>query len=353
MTSIRGGFIFLFVILAPEVIASDLTGVNKRNDGKSPGTNASALWSDPEGISSRDLFYGSGGEKDEPHGPYIFVKEDLDGSNPKLDIRDRNQVEWKVKLGIEARPETVASRLIWAVGYFTNEDYFLPELRVDNMPAHLHRGQKFIAPDGSMHNVRLKRQLKDEKKIGAWRWRDNPFAGTRQINGLRVMMALMNNWDLKDENNAIYRIKHSGDSAGSEEIYMVSDLGASFGTTGITWPLSKSKGNLESYSRSKFTRRMGPDYVDFCIPSRPALFYLVSPRQFVHRLHLRWLGKHIPHADVMWIGQLLGQLSPDQIRDAFRAAGYSPQELEGFTQVVLKRIAELNVNEEVAVRRGF
>ena len=234
MTRIRRSFIFLLLILAPEVVASDLTGVNKRNVGKPIDTNTSALWNDPDGISSRNLFYGSGGEEDEPHGPYTFVKEDLDGSNPKFDIRDRNQVGLKVKLGIEARPETVASRLVWAVGYFTNEDYFLPELSVDNMPAHLHRGQQFIDPDGSMHNVRLKRQLKDEKKIGAWRWRDNPFAGTREINGLRVMMALMNNWDLKDENNAIYRIKHSGDSAGSAEIYMVSDLGASFGTTGIT-----------------------------------------------------------------------------------------------------------------------
>ncbi len=34
--------------------------------------------------------------------------------------------------------------------------------------------------------------------------RDDPFEDTREWNGLRVMMALMNNWDLKDENNAIY-----------------------------------------------------------------------------------------------------------------------------------------------------
>ena len=30
------------------------------------------------------------------------------------------------------------------------------------------------------------------------------FPDTRKFNGLRVMMALMNSWDLKDENNAIY-----------------------------------------------------------------------------------------------------------------------------------------------------
>jgi hypothetical protein len=41
------------------------------------------------------------------------------------------------------------------------------------------------------------------------------------------------------------------------------------------------------------------------------------------------------------MGQLLGQLSPEQIRDAFRAAGYSPQEVEGFTRVVEERIGQL------------
>jgi hypothetical protein len=45
-------------------------------------------------------------------------------------------------------------------------------------------------------------------------------------------MALMNNWDLKDDNNAVYLEKHKDGL--SEQIYLVSDLGASFGTTGFT-----------------------------------------------------------------------------------------------------------------------
>ena len=59
------------------------------------------------------------------------------------------------------------------------------------------------------------------------------------------------------------------------------------------------------------------------------------------RLHMRWIGRRIPREDVQWIGQLLAQLSPEQIRDAFRAAGYTPDEVEGFAKVVEKRIAEL------------
>ena len=56
------------------------------------------------------------------------------------------------------------------------------------------------------------------------------------------MMALINNWDLKDVNNAIYRGKDG------ELVYMVSDLGASFGTTRLERSHEKAKGNLVSYS---------------------------------------------------------------------------------------------------------
>jgi len=56
---------------------------------------------------------------------------------------------------------------------------------------------------------------------------------------------------------------------------------------------------------------------------------------------MRWIGRDIPRGDAKWIGELLSQLSRDQIRDAFRAAGYSPAEVEQFSDVVEKRIAQL------------
>jgi hypothetical protein len=58
-------------------------------------------------------------------------------------------------------------------------------------------------------------------------------------------------------------------------------------------------------------------------------------------MDLRWIGKQVPRADARWMGDLLARLSPEQIRDAFRAAGYSPEETEGFAQVVERRIKEL------------
>ena len=53
------------------------------------------------------------------------------------------------------------------------------------------------------------------------------------------------------------------------------------------------------------------------------------------------LGRNIPREDVLWIGQLLSRLSSKQIRDAFRAAGYSDAEVEQLGQVIEKRIGQL------------
>lgn len=305
-------------------------------------TNAPALlWQQPADIASRDLYYGPGGKEHAPHTTYTFLREDLNGTNPKFDVRDENGVKWRVKLGVEARPETVASRLVWAVGYYANEDYFLPELRVENMP-HLKRGQNLVGPDGTVRDVRLKRFRDGEKKIGEWKWRENPFNRQREFNGLRVMMALMNNWDLKDTNNAIYEEKKDVESGSPQLHYEVSDLGASFGTTGRSWTHSRSKGNLSSYRHSKFISKVTPEYVDFNVPGTPAVIYVFTPKEYITRMDMRWIGKRIPRSDAKWIGGLLGQLSPEQIRDAFRAAGYSPQQVDDFAGAVEERIAQLN-----------
>jgi hypothetical protein len=331
----------LVTLLAALVCAVPL-GAEKRHEPESGGKERAApgppiLWRLPTDIASRNLFYGPGGEEDAPHSVFTFEKEDLQGTNPKFDVRDENGVKWKVKLGVEARPEVAATRLVWAVGYSANEDYFLPELRVQGMPSHLHRGQNLVGPDGTLHNVRLKRYLEGEKKMGDWRWRQNPFSGTRELNGLRVMMALINNWDLKDANNAVYDEKDS-----NEQVYLVSDLGASFGTTGRSWTATMGKGNLGSYERSKFISNVTPQYIDFDVPTRPALIIIFKPLDFIERLEMHWIGQQIPRADVQWIGQLLAQLSPAQIEDAFRAAGYPPEEVQAFSNVVEQRIAALN-----------
>ncbi len=333
--------VLALVVSEPFGLARTKKGeVPAQQPGEITGNILTVLWREPKNISGENLFYGAGGKNNEPHGPFTFLKEDLEGTNPKFDVMAADGVKWKVKLGDEARPETVVSRLVWSVGYNTDWDYFSPAIQVQEMPFRLHRGQKLVGPNGAVQNVRLKREPQGEKKIGIWKWRHDPFTGTREWNGLRVLMAVVNNWDLKDENNAIREAKLPGDRA--ERFYEISDLGSSFGKNGLSRDRKKSKGDLEFYVRSQFIKKIGPDYVDFATPRRADVITLVNPHEFFSRLGLRWIAKRVPLQDARWMGQLLAQLSQDQIRDAFRAGGYSPQEVDGFTSAVESRIAQLN-----------
>ena len=296
-------------------------------------TGVAVLWREPGDISSRNLFYGPGGEAHVPRGTFTFQEEEMAGSSPKFEVVDENGVKWRVKMGPEARPETAASRLVWAVGYLANEDYFLPVLHVEQM-TRLRRGKNFVSSGNNVHNVRLKRHLNDEKKIGPWSWAKNPFTGARELYGLRVLMAVMNNWDLKDINNSVYQTR--GEPV--EDRYMVSDLGASFGPTGLNWRL---KGKPAAYCDSKWIKAISPEFVDFNVPSGlPVTFFLDIP-ELVRRTSLLWLGHHIPRKDARWMGDSLARLSPQQIRDAFRAGGYSADEVEQLGKVVERRIGEL------------
>jgi hypothetical protein len=334
----------------------------------------SALWHDPGEISSLDLSFGEGGRAHAPLGDaiYSFEKEDLGGTSPKFYVKDQDGVQWLVKVGDEARGETAATRVVWAMGYFVDEDYFVPEIHVSGM-AKLHRKSRSIHKDGTITNARLKRAPPKQKKLNTWAWADNPFRGSRELNGLRVMMALINNWDLKTVNNKVYGVKegkgatHKDDSDDKEEAstdladgdnnssphipdgerdvanvrYVVSDLGASFGRTGGF--SSRSKGKLKDYQKDNFIRATTPETVDFVMRTKPGgILRVFKPHYYRQRTAMAATVENVPRADAKWIGGQLAQLTPEQIRSAFLAAGFTPREADGYLVELQKRIVELN-----------
>jgi hypothetical protein len=82
--------------------------------------------------------------------------------------------------------------------------------------------------------------------------------------------------------------------------------------------------------------------VDFVVNSRPLLVTAVDAPNYITRTKMQSIVKNIPKGDAKWIGQILGRLSRDQISECFRAAGYAPEDVEGYTGIVESRIAELN-----------
>jgi hypothetical protein len=297
---------------------------------KSTGKKVLALWRQPSDIRTRNLFYGAGGQAGQPTAPFHFIEEDRGGSNAKFTVKDARGIRWKVKLGEEARPETAATRLLWAAGYFTDVDYYLPQFHVVGLQK-LSRGMKYVSTDGTIHGGRFERS---HKKIEDWSWFENPFIGTREFNGLRVMMALMNNWDLKQENNAIYNMNEG------ELRYLVSDLGGTFGKTGGDW--TRSKSDVDDYYESKFIHKVTNKDVDLVLHNRPPFLYAVAVPYYVKRVEMEKVGEDIPRSHARWIGRQLSQLSDNQIKDAFRAAGYSSYEVDGYSRKLRGRINQLN-----------
>ena len=323
--------IVLLVVLSVPVLAQKPGGEETQDRAsKLPAV----LWRDPGNMSTINVFHGAGGEAHapDPNGQYKFLEEDLDGTNPKFTVQHADGTEWKVKLGEESRSETAATRLLWAAGYFVDEDYYLSGFTVTGLPK-LRRGQDFTEPNGMVRGARLERRLKDVEKIGEWKWTDNPFARSRELNGLRVMMALLNNWDLKKVNNVIY-------DTGTERQFVISDVGATLGNTGHYFTRSKSV--LRHYARSKFIAETAPDTVDFELHTRPFFLTIFAVPHYREYAGMEKIVKHIPRDHARWLGQRLSLLSEEQLKDCFRAAGYQPDEVDGYTSVVRKRIADLN-----------
>ncbi len=261
-------------------------------------------------IRQRDLFYGPGGKAMKPNLSKItFIEEEKSGHNKKYRIKDGAGRVWVAKLGREAQPETAAVRLLWGLGYKTEINYLVPTLTIPSI--------------GTFKNVRLEARPETVERLDEWQWKENPFLGTKELQGLKIMMVFFNNWDVLDLQNKI--LKNA-----NQHQYIISDLGATFGKLGnnnlfVIYRLGRKTNNPDKYLNSSFIDEVENGEVDLAYKGKN-----------------RDLFDGISVADARWLSDLLSQLSDKQIEDAFRAANYSGKDLEMFKQGVKNRIAELS-----------
>jgi hypothetical protein len=299
------------------------------------------LWSDPGSIQSRNLFYGPGSARLRPIAPFTFIEEDRGGESPKFIVADAEGVKWSVKLGPEAQAETVATRLVWAVGYFAEEAYYFDKIRVKNLPR-LSRGREYVKVSGEVHGTRFEPRRETFRNEGPWDWNKNPFAGTKELNGLKILMILLNNYDARKENN---KILVSEKSVRNRPIarYVVTDLGATLGKAdGLGG--NRSKNDLEDFLSTRFVLGVEDGAVEFDYDTRPTNFGVISilyPPYYFGQVRKEKSMRGIPVAHARWIGSLLGRLSKAQLRDAFRAANYDTATRESYVNAFLERIRQL------------
>jgi hypothetical protein len=280
----------------------------KNKGNKKPHTGTAVLWREPSDIQSRDLLAGPGGDAMKPDVSHVtFIERKEGGHSTKYRVQDASGNEWVAKIGSEAQSETSANRLLWAVGYETEINYLIPHLVIEGK--------------GAFDNVRLEARPKGVKRTGNWKWEDNPFKGTPEFQGLKIMMLLINNWDMKDQNNQILATRDEATGEG-ELRYIISDLGGSFGKTGGV--ISRSRNKPSDYVKANFIERVRGETIAFHYAGKN-----------------KKLFDNISIADARWLSGLLGHLTDEQIKDAFRAANYSPADVDELSSAFRERINTL------------
>src|SRR6185436_7355905 len=297
----------MILMLAVSVAAQD-DKAKKDKSGKKPLTGTPVLWNDPTDIASRNLILGAGGEEMKPDISRVtFIEEKTGGFSKKYRVKDAKGNEWIAKIGKEAQTDTAANRLLWALGYETEIAYLVPHAKIEGK--------------GEFDNVRLEARPASVKRAGNWMWENNPFMNAPEFRGLKILMVMLNNWDMKDDNNEI--LAPRGDASADAELrYIISDLGATFGKTGGF--LSRSRNKPSDYVKAEFIKKVNGDVIDFNYSGKNQKLF-----------------EGITLADARWLSDLLKRLSDEQIKDAFRSANYSPEEVNQLAGAFKARINQL------------
>jgi len=271
-------------------------------------TGKAVMWKEPTDLESRNLVLGAGGEEMKPDISQVtFVRDQTGGYSKKYRVKDAKGNEWVAKIGKEAQTDTAANRLLWALGYETEIAYLIPHLKIEGK--------------GEFDNVRMEARPASVKRAGNWMWENNPFQNSPEFRGLKILMVMLNNWDMKDDNNEILAMR--GDTTGEGELrYIISDLGATFGKTGGF--LSRSRNDVPDYVKAEFIKKVNGDLIDFSYSGKNQKLF-----------------EGLTVADARWLSNLLKRLSDDQIKDAFRSANYSAEEVDLLAGALRERINAL------------
>lgn len=260
----------------------------------------------------RDLFYGVGGARLAPDPSAVYTVIDLkrSGFSRGYTVKDPHDREWNAKFPPEAPTEVTASRILWGIGYHQPPIYYLSQWNAAHAPSpNPQLPARFREKTPELHGL-------DAKE--SWSYYRNPFVGTREMNGLLVLQAMLGNSDLKDPQNVVYALQDPFE--GSKRWYVARDLGQSFGRTGV---LDAPRGDPAVFEQTPFIKGVEGGKVRFDYRGlHRVLFENISPR------------------DVRWVCQQLQSLTDAQWHDAFRAGGFPPPLADRFIRRMKQKIDE-------------
>jgi hypothetical protein len=303
-----------------------------KNEPPNLRVDREVIWRDPGNVSSLNFNDGPGGTDGAPQPPYRFLEEHGTGSNPCVSVQDAKGRNWRIKWGDEVRSESFATRFAWAVGYFVETAYFVPEGFIEGA-TDLQRARQVMNEHQQFRDARFEL---DEQGIikrfdeHSWAWNENPFIGTKELNGLKILVMLLSNWDNKDvrdvargSNTAIFYYKLPEGMI--EARYLIHDWGASMGKWGDI--MQRGKWDSQGFANESV------NFVKGVVNGIVQWGYTGQRTEDA--------AQSISVDDVAWIYQYLGKITDQQIEVGLRASGANEDEILKFVPALRMRIDKL------------
>ncbi len=299
------------------------------------------LWRDRGTPTLADLRFGPGGREGAPKAPFTFIEEHLSGSQPCVSVRDANGRLWRVKWGSEVRPEAFAVRLAHALGYFAEVTHYIDDGVIDGVKE-LTRAKGCIDAECRFREARFELEDRDVRMLfdeHSWSWDDNPFIGTPQLSGLKLLVMLVSNWDTKDRrdvargsNTAIFE---RGARWAREARYLITDWGGAMGKWG-TNVVSRGRWDPDGFEAQT------PQFVTGIRDDGIVTFGYVGQRTAD-------VAYDIPIDHVRWFYKYAARLTDAHLREGLMASGATDDEAARFARAILDRIEQLGHVSRVAL----
>jgi hypothetical protein len=191
-----------------------------------------------------------------------------------------------------------------------------------------------------------KEKSSDEQEIGAWDYNSLGHTGLREVRGMAILDAWLDNWDVRWGNNRLklleakdgtYRLEHD-----------VADIGALFGnSSGIFRPVhgkwkqglydNEPNDYLWSFTHSQRSGKTTVPIRDYMTDSKIAPFYEMNID------------------DARWMARMIAQLSEEQIKCTLIASGFDASTARLLLEKLVARrdamVRDLGLSGEIALLR--
>jgi hypothetical protein len=226
---------------------------------------------------------------------------------------------------VEVKSEVLASRIVWASGYFAGVDYYVSRAAIRGLPA---TPASQASREGGLGSARF--QLWQDGYVSGpgWSWDDNPFVGTRELQGLKILVMLTSNWDNKDardaedgSNTALVNGRQGGRAVLR---YLVSDWGSSLGQWGRPY-FYRDSWNCGAYATQtpSFVLGVRNGFVEWGFKGT------------------RDVGDGITVDDVSWLVQYTGRITDAQLLQGLRSVDANATESACYLKAIRARINRL------------